>query len=81
MKSTLRLVLLWSGVLLSLFLADGALACPVCGFGQDKARGAFIATTALLTFLPLGMIGGIIVWLRQRSLRVNHEETKILVDR
>ncbi len=80
MKLTVRPVLLWSAVLLTFLLADVALSCPVCGFGQDKARWAFITTTGILTFFPLTMIGGILVWLRQRSRRAGHEETEILVD-
>jgi hypothetical protein len=80
-KITTHPVLVWAGVLFILLLSNVAFACPVCGFGQDKARGAFIATTAIMTFLPLTMIGGLIVWLRQRSLRAVHDETKVLVDR
>lgn len=80
MHITTRTVLIWT-VLLLLFCAEVAFACPVCGFGQDKARGAFIATTAIMTFLPLTMIGGLIVWLRQRSFRATRDQTKLLVDR
>jgi hypothetical protein len=81
MRITTRIVLIWSGLLLILLLAEVAFACPVCGFGQDKARGAFIATTAIMTFIPLTMIGGLLVWLRQRSLRATRDQTKVLVDR
>ncbi len=80
MKRTVRPGLVWSAALLLVLLVDVALACPVCGFGQDKARWAFITTTGILTFFPLTMIGGILFWLRQRSLRTGHEATKILVD-
>jgi hypothetical protein len=79
-RITTRIVLIWSGLLLTLLLAEVAFACPVCGFGQDKARGAFIATTVIMTFIPLTMIGGLLVWLRQRSLRAARDETKVLVD-
>jgi hypothetical protein len=68
-------------LLLTLLLSEVAFACPVCGFGQDKARGAFIATTTIMTFLPLTLIGGLIVWLRQRSVRATRDQTKALVDR
>lgn len=41
-------------------------ACPVCFDQDDEARVAFLVTTGLLTFLPLGMVAGVIYWLRQR---------------
>ena len=52
--------------LLALF-PDSAHACPVCFDRDDEARIAFLATTGLLTLLPLGMVGGAIVWLRRRG--------------
>ncbi len=42
-------------------------ACPVCFDRDDEARLAFLATTALLTLLPLGMALGTGVWLRKRA--------------
>ncbi len=33
-------------------------ACAVCGFGNDKTRSAYIATTGLLSLVPLLMIFG-----------------------
>ncbi len=44
-----------------------AWACPVCFDRDDEARVAFLATTALLTLLPLGMVGGAVMWVRQRT--------------
>jgi len=43
-----------------------ALSCPVCGGGGDSPRSqlAFFNTTILLSLLPLGMIGGGVLWLR-----------------
>ena len=42
-------------------------ACAVCTSGtEDSNRLAFILTTALLSFLPLLMVGGIVWWLRRR---------------
>ena len=50
-----------------LLMAGAANACPVCFDPQNEAnRVAFIATTVFLTFLPLLMIGGIVLWLRRR---------------
>jgi hypothetical protein len=45
-----------------------AFACPVCTQqANDRNANAFSATTALLTFLPLTMIGGSIWWLRRNG--------------
>lgn len=46
---------------------DSAYACPVCFDRDDEARLAFLATTGLLTLLPLGMVGGLAMWLRKRA--------------
>jgi len=40
-------------------------ACPVCFSGSRRIRLAFFGTTILLSLLPLGMIGGGLVWLRR----------------
>ncbi len=46
-----------------------ASACAVCMTGkEDETRVAFIVTTAFMTFLPLGLIGGFVWWLRRRAL-------------
>ncbi len=51
---------------------EGALACPVCFDRDDEARMAFIATTGLLTLLPLGMVVGVGAWLRKRWREPTH---------
>ena len=48
--------------------APVAQACSVCGFGQDPAKGAYLSTTAILTFVPLTMLGGIAWWVRRKYL-------------
>lgn len=48
-----------------------AFACPVCFDGGDESRRAFVATTALLTLLPLGMVSGVGLWLRWRARRTD----------
>jgi len=49
-------------------------ACSVCSSGRDdETRTAFIATTAFMTFLPLGMGAGIFVWLRRRFRAIEGE--------
>ena len=44
-----------------------ALTCPVCFDANEENRVAFLATTALLTLLPLGMVGGAVLWLLRRA--------------
>lgn len=46
-----------------------ALACAVCGFGEDQSRGAYLATTLVLSLLPLALIGGALLYLRRRYRR------------
>lgn len=49
---------------------DVAHACPVCFDRDDEARLAFLATTGLLTLLPLGLVAGTGWWLRKRAREV-----------
>ena len=49
-------------------------ACPVCFDRDDEARIAFLATTGLLTLLPLGLVVGTGVWLRRRAREVREDE-------
>ena len=52
-----------------------ALACSVCSAGRDdETRAAFLATTGLLTFLPLAMVGGLVWWLRRRARQLEAAE-------
>lgn len=69
MKITLALALL---VLAT--LPEAAFACPVCFDRDDEARIAFLATTGLLTLLPLGLVAGFGVWLRRRA-RAEEDDT------
>ena len=46
-----------------------AAACPVCGFGEDSSRTAYIATTVFLSVLPLALIGGGIFAIRRLTIR------------
>jgi hypothetical protein len=55
-------------------LPDLMLACAVCFDGAGESRQAFIATTAFLTVLPLGMVAGAGVWLRKRARQVEEQE-------
>jgi hypothetical protein len=51
-----------------------ALACPVCGFiGTSDNTWAYQAMTAMLTLLPLAMIGGGVWWLTRLAARTDTE--------
>ena len=52
-----------------LLVCDPALACTVCSGGQEEAsRKAFVGTTALLTFLPLLVVGTVVTLFVRRTL-------------
>ena len=53
--------------------APSSLACSVCFFVDEEARYAYLGTTALLTFVPLGMFAGMALWVRKK-LRERREE-------
>ncbi len=44
-----------------------ARACAVCGAvaDEDGSRTAYIVTTVILSALPLGLVGGFVLWLRR----------------
>lgn len=49
-----------------------AWACPVCFSAKNEANQiAYLATTGFLTFLPLGLIGGVILWIRRRAAELD----------
>ena len=55
-------------------LPRASVACAVCFTGKDDAsRLTFILTTALLTSLPLLLIGGAVWWLRRRFAELDRE--------
>ena len=62
MKTRLSAALLGA----TLAFAASAEACSVCVVGKEEARVAYYATTALLSFLPLIMIGGVVYYLFKR---------------
>jgi hypothetical protein len=51
---------------LTLLAAAPAAACPVCFDAEDEARHAYLATTAVLSLLPLALAGGAALWFRRR---------------
>lgn len=42
-------------------------ACAVCFDARDENRAAFLATTVFMSLLPLGMVAGLVLWLRRRA--------------
>jgi hypothetical protein len=54
-------------LLLLVALPDVAHACPVCFDPRDENRVAFLATTVFMSLFPLGMVGGLGLWLRKRA--------------
>ena len=50
---------------------DLAAACAVCGAGveDDQSRIAYLVTSALLSVLPLALLGSFLLWLRAKSRR------------
>jgi hypothetical protein len=52
--------------LLTLGLAAPALACPVCGIGQDGTTSAYLITAVLMSTIPLMMLGVIVYYLVRR---------------
>jgi len=51
----------------AVFSAHAAWACSVCATGKEEARFAYYGTTALLSLLPLAMIGGVVVYIVKKS--------------
>ncbi len=48
-------------------------ACPVCNSAKnEESRIAFLVTTAFLSLLPLGLVAGILLWLRS-SIRAGQQ--------
>jgi|TARA_B110000263_G_scaffold241181_1_gene245155 hypothetical protein len=66
----------WIPVLALVLLAvlpDAAEACSVCFDAKDENRQAFLATTAFMSLLPLGMVAGAGMWMRKRSKEIDRE--------
>jgi len=64
-----------------MLLPDVVHACPVCFDARAENRQAFLATTAFLTLLPLGMVAGTGLWLRKRAREVETGEAGETDDR
>ena len=58
----------------AVFVPQYAAACAVCFSGRaDETRVAFLATTGLLSALPLLLIGSLVWWLRRRARQIRDE--------
>lgn len=52
---------------LSLLASSPALACAVCGAGDDPAKGTLLTMSIIISLLPLAMLGGILGWVVHRT--------------
>ncbi len=60
--------------MVTLLVPGIAAACAVCFTGrEDEARIAFLATTGLLSALPIVLIGSLVWWLRRRARQIREE--------
>ena len=52
-------------------LPELASACAVCGANadEDQSRIAYLVTSAVLSVLPLALLGGFLLWLRRQYRR------------
>lgn len=67
------LILFGLAALLLVAFPDAAAACPVCFDSSDENRMAFLATTAFLSLLPLGMVAGAGLWIRKKANDRGHD--------
>lgn len=63
-------------LLFLVLLPQAAHACPVCFDASDENRRAFLATTAFLSLLPLGMVMGAGLWIRKRSREIEGDDAR-----
>jgi len=55
------------GLLIIPAISSESFACSVCSVTNEAARYAYYATTALLTLLPLFMIGGVVYYIARKD--------------
>jgi hypothetical protein len=60
-------------VALLVLLSSPAFACAVCGGGYDPAKGSYVVMSAIISLLPLAMLGGILAWVIVRSRAADRE--------
>jgi hypothetical protein len=77
-----RFGLVFAGaVCLALLAPEAVAACPVCFDAREENRQAFLATTAFLSLLPLGMVAGTGLWIRRRTRALDELEGTEAFDR
>lgn len=64
------------GAALLALVPDVAHACPVCFDANEANRDAFVWTTVFMSALPLSIVGGIVLWLRQSAREREDEITR-----
>lgn len=69
-------VILPAVILMMTTFPEVAAPCPVCFDANEENRIAFLATTGLLTLLPLGMVAGVGIWLRRRARGLREDEER-----
>ncbi len=68
MRSAVAKIILAASCTLLAWAPRTSRACAVCtSAAEDSNRLAFILTTALLSSLPLLIVGGFVWWLRRRA--------------
>ena len=73
--SALRRAALGCSTWVLLVLPSAAQACAVCTGGENEQSAiAFRYATAVLSLLPIGLIGGGMLWLRRRLRQIEAEE-------
>ncbi|MEW5743210.1 MAG: hypothetical protein AB1938_30120 [Myxococcota bacterium] len=61
-------------LLTAALFAGAAWACPVCGTSQEQGQGAYVFMTAVMSLLPLALLGGVVAWVVVRVRRADHED-------
>ncbi len=74
MIRSISLLSLATAVVLLVLSPETAEACAVCFQSKsDASRVAFIASTAVMTFLPLLVIGGVAWWVRRQFVKAGEQ--------
>jgi len=63
MKLTGRFIF---GGSIGLLVAGAAQACPICILADPRTAGTYLKMTIMMSVLPLGVLGGLIIWLKRR---------------
>jgi hypothetical protein len=61
-----RVPALWLTIL-AVSLASQVYACPVCGFGRDGTTSAYLMTAAIMSLVPLMVVGAIVYYLIRQA--------------